>query len=200
MPRTQERTRSTRDRMVDSAATLLREYGTAATTIDAVLAHSSAPRGSVYHHFPGGRRELLTAAVTRAGDLVSDLLAGYTAAADSPSAILRRFASLWRTRLVATDHRAGCPLVAVAVDHPADEPELVDLVRTIVERWTGELRGGLVAQGIPPGRAATLAALVLSSIEGAVVLCRVEGSAAPLDAVVAELEPLLDSAARQTFP
>ncbi|WP_433802201.1 TetR/AcrR family transcriptional regulator [Actinomycetospora sp. CA-084318] len=190
----------TRDRMVDSAATLLREYGTAATTIDAVLAHSSAPRGSVYHHFPGGRRELLAAAVTRAGDGVSDLLGGYTADADSPSAILRRFASLWRSRLVATDHRAGCPLVAVAVDHPADEPELVDLVRSIVERWTAELRSGLVAQGVPPGRAATLAALVLSSVEGAVVLCRVEGSAAPLDAVVAELEPLLDSAARQTFP
>ncbi len=199
MPKTQDRV-GTRDRMVDSAAVLLREYGTAATTIDAVLAHSSAPRGSVYHHFPGGRRELLAAAVTRAGDSVSTLLHDYADAADSPSALLRRFASLWRSRLVATDHRAGCPLVAVAVDHPADEPELLDLVRSITDRWTAELRTGLVAQGVPATRASALAALVLASIEGAIVLCRVEGSAAPLDAVVAELQPLLDGAARDTSP
>jgi TetR/AcrR family transcriptional regulator, lmrAB and yxaGH operons repressor len=199
MPRTKD-PRSTRDRMVDSAAVLLREYGTAATTIDAVLAHSSAPRGSVYHHFPGGRRELLAAAVTRAGGTLADRLHDYVDTADSPSAVLRRFASLWRSRLVATDYRSGCPLLAVAVDHPADEPELADLVRTIIGRWTDELRGGLVDQGVPPARAATLAALVLASVEGAVVLCRVEGDPTPLDAVVAELEPLLESAARQTLP
>lgn len=198
MPRTKERPRSTRDRMVDSAAVLLREYGAAATTIDAVLAHSSAPRGSVYHHFPGGRRELVAAAVTRAGETVADRLHDYVHTADSPSAVLRRFASLWRSRLVATDYRSGCPLLAVAVDHPADEPELADLVRTIIGRWTDELRGGLVAQGVPAARAETLAALVLASVEGAVVLCRVEGDAAPLDAVVAELEPLLESAVLQT--
>jgi TetR/AcrR family transcriptional regulator, lmrAB and yxaGH operons repressor len=188
----------TRDRMVDSAAVLLREYGTAATTIDAVLAHSHAPRGSVYHHFPGGRRELVAAAVSRSGDTVTDRLRDYVDTADSPSAILRRFASLWRSRLVATDYRAGCALVAVAVDHPADEPELVDLVRGIVDGWAEELRRGLVAQGVPAGRAVALAAVVLAAVEGAVVLCRVEGDAAPLDAVVAELEPLLESAVRHT--
>lgn len=190
----------TRDRMVDSAAVLLREHGTAATTIDAVLAHSHAPRGSVYHHFPGGRRELLAAAVTRSGDALTDRIRTYADTADSPAAILRRFASLWRSRLVATDFRAGCPLVAVAVDHPADETALADLARGIVDAWAEELRRGLVAQGVAPGRAATLAPLVLASVEGAVVLCRVEGSAAPLDAVVAELEPLLESAVRQTSP
>ncbi|ONI80797.1 hypothetical protein ALI22I_42400 [Saccharothrix sp. ALI-22-I] len=49
--------------MVLSAAALLREYGAAATSIDRVLAHSGAPRGSVYHHFPGGRAQLIDEAV-----------------------------------------------------------------------------------------------------------------------------------------
>ncbi|MET9789727.1 TetR family transcriptional regulator [Streptomyces canus] len=38
--------------MILSAAALLREYGASATSVDRVLAHSGAPRGSVYHHFP----------------------------------------------------------------------------------------------------------------------------------------------------
>lgn len=55
-----------RERMVLSAAALLREHGASATSIDRVLAHSGAPRGSVYHHFPGGRAQLIDEAVTLA--------------------------------------------------------------------------------------------------------------------------------------
>jgi len=53
--------------MILSAAALLREYGASATSIDRVLAHSGAPRGSVYHHFPGGRTQLIDEAVALAG-------------------------------------------------------------------------------------------------------------------------------------
>jgi TetR/AcrR family transcriptional repressor of lmrAB and yxaGH operons len=49
----------TRDRMLLSAVTLLRERGRNGVTLDAVLAHSGAPRGSIYHHFPGGRDQLV---------------------------------------------------------------------------------------------------------------------------------------------
>jgi AcrR family transcriptional regulator len=47
-----------RDRMLRSTMTFLREYGANATSIERVLAHSGAPRGSVYHYFPGGRTQL----------------------------------------------------------------------------------------------------------------------------------------------
>ncbi|MDX3226629.1 TetR family transcriptional regulator [Streptomyces sp. ME19-01-6] len=49
--------------MVRTTAGLLREYGASATSIDRVLAHGGAPRGSVYHHFPGGRTQLVEEAV-----------------------------------------------------------------------------------------------------------------------------------------
>nr|WP_270891904.1 helix-turn-helix domain-containing protein [Streptomyces sp. DHE17-7] len=57
--------------MILSAAALLREYGASATSIDRVLAHSGAPRGSVYHHFPGGRAQLIDEAVALAGDFIA---------------------------------------------------------------------------------------------------------------------------------
>lgn len=59
MPTGTPRRGQTRPRMIESTIALLRERGAAGMTIDAVLEHSGAPRGSVYHHFPGGRRELL---------------------------------------------------------------------------------------------------------------------------------------------
>ena len=59
---------TTRDRMLFTAAQVLREKGAAGVTIDEVLARSGAPRGSVYHHFPGGRSQLLTEALQFAGE------------------------------------------------------------------------------------------------------------------------------------
>ena len=64
---------ATREKMVRTAAVLLRENGVAGTTIDKVLATSGAPRGSVYHHFPGGRAQLLSEAVEFATDSIIEL-------------------------------------------------------------------------------------------------------------------------------
>lgn len=181
---------STRRRMIESAITLLRERGAAATTIDAVLAHSGAPRGSVYHHFPGGRRELLREALAVAGDVISELIRRATAELE-PQAALERFAELWRAALVTSDFRAGCPVVALIVDEGPDDPDLRALAREILQRWRGDLRDGLVAHGIDAVRAERRATLAIAAVEGAIVLCRAEGSAEPLDVAIAELVPVL---------
>ena len=62
---------SHRERMVASAAMLIRERGAHPTAIADVLAHSGAPRGSAYHYFPGGRTQLLCEAVDYAGTYIA---------------------------------------------------------------------------------------------------------------------------------
>jgi len=46
-----------RARMVAGAARLLAEKGMEGTSFAEVLAATGAPRGSTYHHFPGGKTE-----------------------------------------------------------------------------------------------------------------------------------------------
>ena len=65
-----------RERMVVSAALLIRERGAHATAISDVLEHSGAPRGSAYHYFPGGRTQLLGEAIEYAGDYVAGKISG----------------------------------------------------------------------------------------------------------------------------
>ena len=60
-----------RERMIVSAALLIRERGAQSTAIADVLAHSGAPRGSAYHHFPGGRTQLLCEAIDFAGEYIA---------------------------------------------------------------------------------------------------------------------------------
>ena len=61
----------TRTRMIVSATELFREHGYSGTGFRDVVEHSGAPRGSIYHHFPGGKAELAEEAVRMASDVVA---------------------------------------------------------------------------------------------------------------------------------
>ena len=54
-----------RDRMADTAARLLAERGYQSTSFSEVIDSSGAPRGSIYHHFPGGKDEPVAHALDR---------------------------------------------------------------------------------------------------------------------------------------
>jgi AcrR family transcriptional regulator len=161
----------TRERMVISTALLMRERGARATSLDAVLEHSGAPRGSIYHHFPGGREQLVREAVEYAGRYVERRLER-----GDPLAALDALFDEYCENLVATDFRAGCPVVAVAV-----EAELRDAVKAAFERWRGALARGFERGGIEAGRADELALLTLASFEGALILARAYRALEPLE-------------------
>src|SRR3954467_9755822 len=98
---------NSRERMVMPTALLVRERGARATSIDDVLAHSGAPRGSVYHHFPGGRQQLLSEAVAFAGEFIARRIKR----ADDPLEMVDLLLDDYREQLVDSDFRAGCPVV-----------------------------------------------------------------------------------------
>lgn len=184
--------RGTRGRMVESSAQLLRERGAAAVTVDAVLAHSGAPRGSVYHHFPGGRDEILLAGLERSGGYISQRLERATAEGD-PVRVVAWFVAFWKSALLDTDFQAGCPVVAATADGRRPLPEVSAAAAAILDTWHRQLVDLVRADGHPAGRSETLATLIVAAIEGAIVLCRSVRSVTPLDDVAAELTHLLET-------
>ncbi|BBU22703.1 TetR/AcrR family transcriptional regulator [Mycobacterium xenopi] len=183
----------TRQRMVGAAVELLRERGASAVTVDAVLARSGAPRGSVYHHFPGGRNELVLAAVRHAADYVTSRIDATVESGD-PVQALDGFVRFWKKTLRDTDYLAGCPIVAVAIDAYQDPPEAAALAREVFGRWQTKLAGLLVNRGFGTARATRVATLMVAAVEGAVILCRARRDHTPLDDVRNELKPLLEGA------
>nr|WP_061916695.1 MULTISPECIES: TetR/AcrR family transcriptional regulator [Dietzia] len=166
-------------RPLDAAAVLLRENGVGGTTIDKVLAASGAPRGSVYHHFPGGRAQLLSEAVEFATDSIT-VLAG-AAGEDDPAVALDAFVALWREQLVASDYRAGCPVLAVVVDADPALPELTEQAGEAFGRWQSVLARMLEERGMTTTSADRLALQSLCILEGAVAVSRARRAISPLD-------------------
>ncbi len=182
----------TRQKMLLSSVALLRERGAGGVTVDAVLSKSQSPRGSVYHHFPGGRREIISEALRLAGGTISDIIEQATALGSVGA--LRRLGKMWNKLLLDSDFNAGCPVVSVAVGGSADDQHLQPVVAEIFQRWHQALAEAIIADGVDTQRARRLATTAVAAIEGAIILCRVERSTAPLNDVLAELESLIATA------
>lgn len=183
---------SPRQRMIESTIELVGEHGVERTSFTQVVAHSGAPRGSIYHHFPGGKAELIEEAVRLGGGIVTT---GLEAALenDDPVAAVDGVADLWRTVLRDSDYAVGCPLAAVTVEGQRT-PEARQAAGEAFETWKRLHAQILQRAGVPQKRARSIAELLVASIEGAVILARADRSNEPLERVLDELHILLDHA------
>ena len=161
-----------RRRLVGATLDLVRERGVEGTSVADVLARSGAARGSLYQHFPDGKTGLVVAAVEVAGRHLAALVDDATSTEQAVAALV----DFWESELHRHDGRLGCPVVAASVDAHPD-------VRAAAARVLRRLHEGLSTLTGDPAEAG----FVLSALEGALVRCRVEGSAAPLHEVRSRL-------------
>jgi AcrR family transcriptional regulator len=181
------RTNDTREKMVASAALLLREEGVARTGFRDVVEHSGTPRGSIAHHFPAGKREMVGEAVRYAGGLASSLM---RRKASTPEEAIALIFKMYRRALSDTSYAAGCPVGAVAQEGYND-PELSAAVREVFDDWRAVLSEFLTDAGHGDNAAAALADLSIASMQGAIMLSRVDGTTTALDHVEKQLLALV---------
>lgn len=173
----------TRDRMITAAVHGLQRHGMAGMSFTDVLADSGAARGAIYHHFPGGKAELVGAAAARNGADVRDRLA--TLPADDPLTVVDGFLSAVRPVLADSATGGGCAVAAVTVASAAepDETGPRHIAATAFRSWTDTLADRLTTAGLPPTDADGLATTLITLLEGAHVLCRAAGTLEPYDRV-----------------
>jgi TetR/AcrR family transcriptional repressor of lmrAB and yxaGH operons len=180
---------SARERMVESAVVLLAKRGFQGASFTEVLAHSQAPRGSIYHHFPDGKEQLIAAAIDYAGAravLLLDALSGRR-----PVEIVDAFMAMWRAVLERSGFTAGCSVLAVTVS--ADSAELLARAGQVFRSWQARLAELFTAAGLAADDADGLATMMIAASEGAVVLARAEQALAPLETVHRQLRRLAEA-------
>ena len=169
-----------RDRMLRAALALFQERGYAATSFHEVIARSGAPRGSIYHHFPGGKEQLAVEALRWYAGRTSASLAG-AAAQGTAAAAVAGFITASRDALHRSGYRAGCPIAGVALDLPDADQSLHTVVAAAFADWRRVLAHAFEHDGATPS------ALVVAAVEGALMLARAERDTQPIDDVGQEL-------------
>ncbi|MFI6039910.1 TetR/AcrR family transcriptional regulator [Streptomyces sp. NPDC051315] len=188
--------RGPRERMVFSAAQLIRRDGVAATGMREVAAHARAPRGSLQHYFPGGKEQLVNEAVGWAGRYAADRVARFLAALPEPTpgALFAEMVRQWTDEYGTAGFAGGCPVAAATVDCAQSTVSTRKAAAAAFAAWSGPVAGALVDMGVPGERADALATLMISALEGAVLIARAEQDVRALTTVARELGPVLDAA------
>ena len=186
-----------RERMIQSALVLMGEHGVEATSFSQVIERSGAPRGSIYHHFPGGKQQLIAEATRYAGDAVVKLMTEAVEQHEDPVAAVDAITGFWRTVLYDSDFAAGCPVIAATLESE-HSPAAREAAREAFQRWEQLYTEMLTRAGLPEQRARSLGSIAISAVEGAVILSRAQHTNGPLDCVVDELHKLFHDAIQDT--
>src|SRR5579871_2012358 len=165
---------STRTRMLEAAIGGLQRHGVAGMSFTEVLQDSGAARGAIYHHFPGGKAQLVTEAAAVNGDQVRARLAALPAG--TPHDVVEGFLDMVRPVLAASAAGGGCAVAAVTV---SAEPPLRAVADEAFTGWTRALAERLSLAGMRDDTAEDLATTLLALLEGAHVLCRAAGNVDP---------------------
>jgi TetR/AcrR family transcriptional repressor of lmrAB and yxaGH operons len=168
---------SQRERMVQATVTLLRQGGLAGASLNRTLEESGAPKGSLYHYFPGGKDELIGAALQHFADDFAQLL-GKTWRLELP------FEERWGNLIDAmvrglrrSDYTLGCPVAATLLDLQPEDQAVRAIAQAALDRWIDLMAAGLQ---VPRKNARAFAEALLALLEGALVLVRAQRSDRPL--------------------
>lgn len=172
-----------RKSMVDGAKVLLAQRGLHATSFSEVLNATGAPRGSIYHHFPEGKEQLIAAAVDQAGRDLMDALERCAGA--TPEGVVKHFFAIWRAVLSRSNCEAGCAVLAVTV--ATNSSELLAHASAVFLICRERLASLLEQGGLESAAASRFAVMLIAAAEGAVVLSRADRSLEPLEIVAQQL-------------
>ncbi|MCA9609741.1 MAG: TetR/AcrR family transcriptional regulator [Myxococcales bacterium] len=168
-----EKGERSRAAMVDACGELLRQVGYRGASMGKMIERSGAPRGSIYHHFPGGKDELVSEALLTSGARWRDHLAAVVEGERELGPMLIAVCRELAAHLEASDFRDGCPIATVALEASADVPAVREACSTHFHENEALIAARLVATGVPAAQAASVATLVLSTLEGALLLAKV---------------------------
>jgi AcrR family transcriptional regulator len=141
-----------------------------------VLARTGAPRGSVYHHFPRGRTELIELAIDHSLQWMQKQVGAIDA--KSPDDVVAGYLGIWRRVVEGTGFRAGCAVTGAVIG--AHEPSILERAKEAFDA-TGDALAALFRKtGLEQDEAARRATLLVYAAEGAVILARAQHSIEPL--------------------
>jgi AcrR family transcriptional regulator len=171
---------ATKDRILESTAELFRRQGYTGTGMKQIAAEASAPVGSVYHFFPGGKEELGAETIRTSGRMYTQLFASIALQApDVVSAVHDFFAGAGET-LRETDYADACPIATVALEVASTNEPLRIATADVFEEWIEGATEYFVFAGIARSRARELGLAMLSLLEGAFIFCRAMRTTEPM--------------------
>ena len=190
----------TREKIIRQAAALFNTQGFAGASMSDIMAATGLQKGGIYRHFESKEQLALESfdyAVAIMGDRFREALDGKRDAISRLHAIISVFARIPHDPPVP----GGCPVMNAALENDDGNPVLRDRARDAMDGLRALVvrvaRGGLERGEVRPGTDPdALASVLISTLEGAVMLSKLYDDPEHVHRAVEHLERHLDESVR----
>jgi TetR/AcrR family transcriptional repressor of nem operon len=189
---------ATRQHIIERAAPLFNRQGYAGTAMSHLMTATGLGKGGLYRHFES-KEELAAEAFDYAwSEALRPRLDGLDACVNATERLLLMIRNF--TEIAPRKMSGGCPLMNTAVDADDGNKLLRAKASSALEQWQ-DLIIGVVKAGQRSGEfrakptASQVAVVLISALEGALMVSRLERSRASLQAVRQHLEQYIRSLA-----
>ena len=190
----------TRERIIRQAAPLFNQRGYDGSSLNEIMAATELEKGGIYRHF-ASKQELAAAAFDYAwAEAMKARRHDIDSVANSVDKLKRYIANFVERRGTVP---GGCPLLNTAMDSDDGNALLRNRARRALENWQNFL-GSIVTQGIKKGEIrrevskTKLANLIIATLEGAVMIGRLEQNLDALRDAQTHLNSYLETKVRAT--
>ena len=185
--------RLTRDIFVERTQNLLLRQGGLDVSLTSVLRACGANKGSLYHFFPEGKEELLVAAMQRQSECALSSNKAFLASSKSTGEAVFRLAKSLATMIESENCPEFLPFSAAGSITDEASEALRTLCAETLESLERLYADSLREEGLPTKLAKSLASVIISTIEGALLQARTRGTSLPLKNAAIHLRGLIDS-------
>lgn len=182
----------TRERILLAARTLFQRRGYFAVGTAEILAMARAPKGSMYHHFPGGKEEIAIATVQAIGQDIFALLQRLEEKPLCVADMVREVAAGMVRWLKASRWREATMLSSTAIGAVPDLPQLHAAIQEAFDQWRKRFTRLLIAEGWQQQKARRMAETVIAALEGAMILARIDQDGRVVRSVAEIMAHLID--------
>ena len=191
----------TRQRIIAESAAIFNQRGYEGCSIQAIMAATGLEKGGIYRHFES-KEELAAEAFDYAW---SHAVAKRRIHLDTASNPLDRLKQHVANFLLHRGLPGGCPLLNTAVDSDNGNPVLRERVRKALRGWQNSLKKilheGIAAGTIQPDIDINkTASLIIGTLEGGMLISRIEKSDQALRNALDHLDNYLETKIRKPTP
>ena len=169
-----------RDNLIHTAMRLFRKQGYASTGLQQIVVESGAPKGSLYHYFPEGKEALAVAAVTHAGELMTQMLRDCAARSRTTRGFLTAYCRTMADWMAESEFRSGCPVATTLLELCPDSLAVTAAGNAVLDEWLCVIAEVLERDGHKRRAARKQAQQIIAAMEGALLLARVRRNTRPI--------------------
>ena len=167
----------TRQKLLETAASLMRRTGLTGAGINEVVRESGAPKGSVYYFFPGGKQQIASEALSQYADAVVDFIETTLRRKRTPASKVTALFDAFADRVEQGRYQSSCPAGTVCLDLDARFEGLREVVASCLDHYVDAIAPHFESTDYQKSR--SFAGLLLSAIEGAYIRSRAHQTSEP---------------------